>query len=432
MCRYDRRARPTRGQRKHEDHRIVTSLREHPRYAWLVALTTFLCFALSVGITQYAFSVFITELQAEFDWTRAQVSASFSFYALSAIAALPVGWLLDRFGARPVMAVSIAMLAVSHLLRPWMTELWHFYALSALQFAALPGATSMSGARLVAAWFEGNRGRWMGITAMGANVGGMTFSYLTAVLITRFGALDTYFIYGLLFAALLPMVLLVIRERPIRRTADGTEDTAPREVTGVLMREALRTRTFVLVAVGLVLAQLTYQSLMPQIVPHLENVGISRSDAALGLSLMAFFGMLGKLVLGSFSDRYPARYALVISLTTQVVGVVIILTAGTSMLVWLFVPVFGFGFGAFGAIMPLLVQQTFGLRSFGTILGSISFLTLVPALIGPPLVGASFDATGSYQIAFLTISGLFIVAAIALAATRPMAARPAVEVVGAR
>jgi uncharacterized membrane protein (DUF485 family) len=88
--------------------------------------------------------------------------------------------------------------------------------------------------------------------------------------------------------------------------------------------------------------------------------------------------------------------------------------------VWLFVPIFGLGFGALGAVQPLLVQETFGLLAFSVIFGLINFLTLASALIGPPLVGASFDATGSYQTAFLTISVLFVVAAVAISFARPL------------
>ncbi len=402
----------------------MTGLRAHPRYPWLVAFTAFLSFALTVGITQYAFGVFVAPLEEEFGWSRAQVMGTFSLLALSGVAALPTGWLLDRFGVRPVMAVALLMLAVSHLLRPLVTELWHFYALSALQFAASPGSTVIAGARLVGMWFDHHRGRAMGITATGANVGGMVFSVLTAVLVGWVGWRTSYFVYGLLFAALIPMVLLIVRERPARTVVNSRGDVvaAPAE-TGLQLSDVLRLRVFYLVAIGLVLAQLTYQVLLPQLQPHLENVGIETRTAALGLSVLAFFGVVGKVVLGAFCDRYPARYALLISLTMQITGIAILLLAGSSRIVWVFVPVFGFGFGSLGAIMPLLVQETFGLRSFGTIFGTLTFLTVSTALVAPPLVGASFDATGSYQLAFTIVGGLFVVAAISIALTRPVMRR---------
>src|SRR5690606_36172603 len=109
-------------------------------YPILIAFVAFLSFTLTIGITQYSFGVFVTELEGEFGWTRSEVSVALSFVALSGAVALPVGWALDRFGARPVMIASLTALALSQFLRPFMTELLHFYALNALQFAGIPGA----------------------------------------------------------------------------------------------------------------------------------------------------------------------------------------------------------------------------------------------------------------------------------------------------
>src|SRR5690606_1399444 len=209
---------------------------------------------------QYSFGVFVTELEAEFGWTRSQVSGALSFFALGMAASLPVGWALDRWGARPVMMASLILLASSQFLRPFMTELWHFYALNALQFLGIPGAALITGARLVGIWFQQKRGRAMGLTAMGANFGGIVFSSVTATLIGAVGWQGTYLTYGFLYAALVPVVFLVIRER--RTTTAGAEEQ-PAVVTGVTLPRALRSRTFWTVVLALLFTQVTYQSVLP-------------------------------------------------------------------------------------------------------------------------------------------------------------------------
>ncbi|MDA0815812.1 MAG: MFS transporter [Chloroflexi bacterium] len=395
-------------------------------YPILVAFVAFCSFALTIGITQYSFGVFVTELEGEFGWTRSEVSVAMSFFAIGGAAALPVGWALDRYGARPVMIVSLAAMMLSQFLRPFMDELWQFYALNALQFAGMPGAALITGARLVGIWFERTRGRAMGFTAMGANLGGIIFSSLTASLIAGIGWRGAYTTYGLLFAILIPVVFLVVRERPPAPRAAG-DTTTPVALPGVTLRAALRSRAFYLVVLALLFAQVTYQSILPQLVPHLENVGISRTQAAAAISAFAFFGMGGKVFFGWFCERFPARYALVTSLACQIAGIAILLTAGSAWWVWAFVPVFGLGFGALGVIMPLLVQETFGMLAFGTIFGMVNFLTLGAALVGPALVGISFDATGSYQLAFTTIAGLFVLAAAIVSFVRPVTSRPVDE-----
>lgn len=385
---------------------------------WAVAFVLFLAFTLTVGITQYSFGVFVTELENDFGWSRAEITAAISFFALAGLAAPPIGILLDRYGARPVMAASVAALAISLLPRPWMTELWQFYALNAIQYAAMPGAVMITAGRIVGMWFEGSRGRAMGLTSMGANFGGIIFASLTALLISSIGWRGSYFVYGLLFLALLPVVLLVIREREVEPGA-GAHEARTGAILGATVAEALRSRAFYLVVASLLLAQLTYGSVLPQIVPHLENVGVSKGEAAAALSLFALFGMCGKVLFGYLTERRPTRYIVGASLGCQVAGLWILLAAGSSSAFWFAVPIFGLGFGALGALMPLLVQETFGLRSYGTIFGLVNFATLAAALAGPLLVGASFDATGSYRLAFTVLSFTFIVAAVIVAFARP-------------
>ncbi|MYD64964.1 MAG: MFS transporter [Chloroflexi bacterium] len=386
----------------------------------VIAFVVFLSFTLTVGITQYSFGVFVTDLEGDLGWSRAEITAAVSFFALVGIFSLPAGWLLDRYGARPVMAASLTALAVSYLLRPLMTEVWQFYALNAIQFAAMPGAVIITAGRVVGEWFEASRGRAMGLTAMGANFGGIIFSSLTATLITTIGWRSSYFVYGLLFAALVPVVILVVRDR--RSAVDeGGEEAGDHDpaLGGATVAQALRSRPFWLVTLALVLATMTYGSVLPQVVPHLENEGVSKTSAAAALSLFALFGMCGKVSFGWMTERLPSRYVMAASIACQVTGLWVLLAAGSASWFWAAVPVFGLGFGALGALMPLLVQETFGLRAFGTIFGLINFATLGSALAGPLWVGASFEETGSYRFAFMALSVAFVVAAATVAFARP-------------
>ncbi len=374
---------------------------------------------MSVGIVQYSFGVFVTELESEFGWSRTQVNGALSLFAVTGLFAPAVGWILDKYGSKRVMAISMVALAVSQFLRPLMTDVWHFYALSAIQYAAFPGAIMLPSGKLIGLWFEGSRGRAMGLTAMGANFGGFVFAWLTDVLV---GAVDwrtTYFIYGILFAMLVPPILLVIKDGPASAARDdGT--TVARDQSGFSASEAMRTRAFVLIVIGLFLATFTYQSVLTQIVPHLEDIGIDRARAAIALSFISLAGMGGKVFFGWLTDIFPVRYAVGVSLGCQVIGLLILITVGTSSpLLWVFVPIFGVGFGGLGSLMPLVVQNTFGLKAFGSIFGMLNFFILGAALLGPPLVGLSFDTWGSYSPAFLTLSVFFVVGAIVMAFAVP-------------
>jgi MFS family permease len=218
---------------------------------------------------------------------------------------------------------------------------------------------------------------------------------------------------------LVPPILLVIKDGPASAARDdGT--TVARDQSGFSASEAMRTRAFVLIVIGLFLATFTYQSVLTQIVPHLEDIGIDRARAAIALSFISLAGMGGKVFFGWLTDIFPVRYAVGVSLGCQVIGLLILITVGTSSpLLWVFVPIFGVGFGGLGSLMPLVVQNTFGLKAFGSIFGMLNFFILGAALLGPPLVGLSFDTWGSYSPAFLTLSVFFVVGAIVMAFAVP-------------
>ena len=70
--------------------------------------------------------------------------------------------------------------------------------------------------------------------------------------------------------------------------------------------------------------------------------------------------------------------------------------------------------GAFGALSPLIVQENFGVKYFGSIMGLISLATIIPHVSGPLIAGVSYDLTGNYNTAFIVVSVLFLTASFIL------------------
>ncbi|MDP3061873.1 MAG: MFS transporter, partial [Chloroflexota bacterium] len=406
-------------------------------YGWYVIAVAFATTGLAVGTGQYAFGVYVRPLEQEFGWTRTQVNAALSLGAVSGLIAPLVGRLTDRFGSRRVMALSLLMIALSYLLRPFMTQLWQWYALNVLMFIGFPGATILPAGKLVGLWFERTRGRMMGLTTMGNNFGGLTMAPLAGYIVGASGWLWGYVAFGLLALLVAPAAALVVRDRPedvqreqarwegAGRHSEGRGGSARRVVSGLTVREALRSPTFYLMTLGLLLAGFTYPSVLTQLIPHMENEGVPVQRAALALSVLAGFGMAGKLAFGLLAERITARYALMLSLSMQVGCLVLLLSIrANSPLLWLFVALIGLPFGAVGALMPLIVQETFGLRHFASLLGLVNMATVVSSIVGPLLAGASFDATGSYRANFMAVMGIFSLGVVVLGlARRPAMAR---------
>ena len=143
----------------------------------------FASMAVAIGTGQYAFGVFVEPLEQQFAWSRTQINASLSFFAIGSLSAPLVGRIMDKVGARPVMAASLILFGGSYLLRPFMSELWHWYALSIMQFAGMPGSAMLPAGKLIGTWFPRTRGRMLGIAMMGANFGGVVMPVFASVLV---------------------------------------------------------------------------------------------------------------------------------------------------------------------------------------------------------------------------------------------------------
>lgn len=393
-----------------------------------IAVIVFLSTGLSVGMAQYAFGEFSGPLREEFGWSQTQLNFSLAFSFISGILAPFVGNLSDRIGIRPVMFASLLIIAVGFLLRPLISELWHWYLFSALVYAGFPGATIMPAGKMVGMWFPKTRGRVMGAVVAGNNFGGVTMPPLAAAIIATVSWQMAYVTFGVIMAALAAVALIVIVEDENKiesemiRTGRGDQAQVARAAAraGLTVRQAVANRNFWLIMIGLVAATFTYQGVLTQLRQHFEESGFAPAVATTAVSAIAGMGIASKLAFGRASEKITARIATMISVALQGVGVFIIASVDTNALMWVGIFIFGLGFGGLGALIVLIVQEAFGMKEFGGIMGLMQVGMIASGVGAPLLAGAIHDSTGSFNNSFLIVVAIFIVGIVAFALTRPI------------
>ena len=406
---------------------FITKIRQIYR-GYPIAIVVFLSTGLSVGMTQYAFGEFAGPLKEQFGWSQTQLNLSLAFSFISGLCAPFVGTLSDRIGIRPVMFGSILIIAIGFLMRPFITELWHWYLFSALVYTGFPGATVLPGGKMVGLWFPRTRGRMMGAVMAGNNFGGITMPPLAAAIIVVFNWQTAYVVFGVIMGALAVMALFVIVEdekkveSEMKRTGRGDQAQIARAAAqaGVTLKQALRNRNFWLVTVGLVAATFTYQGVLTQLRQHFEESGFTPAMATTAVSTIAGMGIFSKLAFGRASEKITARIATILSIGLQMVGVLIIAQVDASHLLWLGIFVFGLGFGGLGALALLVVQEMFGMKEFGGIMGIMQVGMIASGTGAPMMAGAIHDSSGSFDSAFLIVAAIFVVGIAALSLARPI------------
>ena len=366
--------------------------------------------------------MFVEPLEQEFGWTRTQINLSLSIGLISGLLSPLVGWGVDKYGSRVIMTVSLVIVAASFFLRAGMTELWQWYALSALLAVGFPG-TFLPIGKLVGTWFPATRGRMMGTAITGNNVFGLIGVPLLSLVIQTQSWRLAYAIIGAGVLIIAVAVWFIVRsvsepsEVPSSKTgSSGVNAMLP---TDYSLREALNIRKFWLLLAGVTCAGFSYPSFMTQLIPHMQAVGWGSSKATLVLTVLAGTALASKITWGLLSERMTARISFVIAILIMSSGVVLVTLAGSSVLVWPAIVYFGAGFGGIGPLMSLVVMETFGLRNFGSIQGVVTMvLATVPVLIGPIVAGSLFDLTGSYETSFWIVSGIFAVGGLLVLSVR--------------
>jgi OFA family oxalate/formate antiporter-like MFS transporter len=130
--------------------------------------------------------------------------------------------------------------------------------------------------------------------------------------------------------------------------------------------------------------------------------------------------VLGRLFGGFLSDWYMARFRIsrkpVLYFTTLGVGLAALLCFQVdSTLEMILVSVLlGFCYGSGLAVFPTYLGDLFGVRNVAVLFGVGALFVGGLGAVGPVLYGFSYDATGSYNLAFLVTGVLCIASAICL------------------
>lgn len=409
---------------------------------WIVAATFFSALIFS-GCGFYAFSLFVTPIETEFGWSRGQLMTALTIYFLVSGGTAPfVGRLVDRLGARMVMAAGALIAGTSFILLSLVQARWHFYASYTLTGLGMSASGMVPTTAVVSNWFERRRGTAIGIMSAGLGAGGLLLAPLIGgYLIPGFDWRITYRIMAGMVWLLIPIVLLVIRTRPedLGLHPDGREEpeassqasTATESSKGLTPLMAVATAAFWLTAISFLTHGFSEVTVLQNQVPYLEGAGFPIATAAGILGGVGLFSTIGKFGFGWLCDRMPVRYVCAIGLGLQLSGTVILMNVGptTPMAVlWAYATIMGLGVGSWLPSMSMLVSTNFGLASYGAIFGMIGFSQSIGAATGPITAGYMYDTMGTYYWAFILLISSYVVSTLSvLMVRRPSALENRIE-----
>ena len=402
-------------------------------YGYWIVVTAFFCAFIHSGCGFYAFSLFVTPLQADFGWGRGGIMIALTiFFLIGGVTAPYVGRLVDRYGAKKVLALGAAITGLGFVLLSLVQSLWHFYGGYIIVGVGMAATGMVPATTIVSNWFEKRRGTAIGIMSAGIGAGGFALAPLIgAYLIPNFGWRVSYFALALITWLLIPLVLLVIKTKPadMGLYPDGRQDSEtvaetealPSASEGLTLKMALATSSFWLIAVSFLANGFSEVGLLQNQVPYLVDVGFPLTTAATAYGVVGLWSLIGKFGFGWLCDRIQAKYACAIGFGVQLVGIIILMNVRPTAppaLLWLYAVVIGFGVGSWLPTMSMLISTNFGLAAYGTIFGMVTLAQSIGTSTGPLMAGYMYDTMGSYHWAFIIFLALFAVAIVTILAVR--------------
>ena len=362
---------------------------------------------------------FIDPLQAEFGWSRTEISLGITIYGLLAALLAPVfGRMADRYGVRPVALGSLAAFGVvfaSFALIPGSLA-WYYFVWVLVGLVGI-GSTPVTWTRAVNVWFYRHRGLALGLTLMGTSVSAVLLPLITVALLEWQGWRAAYAGLALLpLLVALPIGLLWFREpQPEERPAELQAASAA-GLPGWTLPEALRSRGFWLMWISILLVSFAYGGSLVHLPSMLGAQGFSRPETA---SVMMVFGLsiaAGRLITGLLLDRFWAPFVTLPILSLPALACWMLATDHSMTMTVAVLSAFllGFAAGAETDLIAYLAGRYFGMANYGQIYGVLYMAFGIAASLSPTAYGWVRDTTGSYDPILFAAAVMFIVGAVLL------------------
>lgn len=292
-------------------------------YGWIVAATTFLTLLCAAGVRATP-SILIVPLEEAFGWSRATISAAISINLLLYGLMGPfAAALMERFGIRRVVVVSLSIICLGVALTTQMKHPWQLILCWGVLVGLGTGTTAtVLGATVVNRWFHERRGLVMGVLTAATATGQLIFLPILARLVQLKGWQAVPTVVASVLLCVIPLVAIFVRDRPsdIGLRAYGAPESSvepPRSTRSPLvnafavLRNGSRSRDFWLLFASFFVCGATTNGLVgTHLVPACMDHGIPEVRAAGLLAMMGVFDLVGTTASGWLSDRMDSRWLL--------------------------------------------------------------------------------------------------------------------------
>lgn len=384
---------------------------------WWIVLAMVLGLTFGTGaVAHYVMGPLIKVITAEFGWSRGAMSGAVSlFFAGAALSFVAFGALVDRWGPRRVVLLSMSMLAASLLLLQFGDKLWHFYLILLIMGLCGGGATAVPYVKAIAASIDHRRGLALGLGAAGAGLGGIILPFYMVEMLDAYG-------WRTAVTGLAVLILLVplpgawfalAGMRPLRRE----RTVAEKDDSSYLL--LFRSVPFWQVAISITLVSFAVNGIIVHAVPLLTDRGMSAAGAAGAMGVIGVTSALARVISGYLMDLFFAPYVAALSFFLAAAGSTLLMLGGTGPAVYAALILIAFTLGSEVDAMNYLLSRYLPMAVIGKAIGLTFAVFTLAGSAAVAALGASYDVFGSYEYGLAVSSVLAILASLLVRSLGP-------------
>jgi OFA family oxalate/formate antiporter-like MFS transporter len=397
------------------------------------------CMAMIANL-QYGWTLFVNPIADKHGWTKAAIQVAFTIFVLTETWLVPIeGYLVDRFGPRPVVLAGGLLCGIGWVLNSYADSLVLLYAAAALSGI---GAGAVYGTCVGNAlkWFPDRRGLAAGLTAAGFGAGSaLTILPITAI-IKSMGYEAAFLYFGIGQGLVVMMLALALtdprhvlsaalRQRvatPSTRVTQTRRNYSPMQVLRKPVFWVMYAM-FVMVAAGGLMATAQLAPIAKDFkimdVP-VSILGLTLPALTFALTIDRVLNGLTRPFFGWVSDRIGRELTMFIAFALESVGILALYQFGADPVAFVILTgIVFFAWGEIYSLFPSTCADTFGSEYAAANAGMLYTAKGTAALL-VPLSSLLTAATGSWHAVFVVASAMNAAAAIlAWFVLRPMRRR---------
>lgn len=361
--------------------------------------TVFIAYAI-----RYGYGMLLPEMLPALNISKAEAGVIYASYFLAYTIFSPiVGLLSDRYDVRILLTCFTALLAAGSFLMAYATTVLSasiFFTLAGIGHAACWGPV----VALVQKWVpDHRRGAALAVTTMGSQSGIAFWSLLLPAIIGRYNWQAGWISMGCLGFCVAGLNFLLLGNPP--DLADRCRSGAPGGGPSVRGRtpywQLLRSEKLWLIGLSYLFVGFTV--LVPTTffcAYATEELHLPYAVATGFITVIAVTGLVGKLVLGIFSDKWGRIRVMMLCGILMGVGCWGMVATKSLAGIYTCCGLYGLGFGAVWPVYAAAAPDYFNKAAAGSVIGLWTVFLGVGSMLSPVVCGWAIDTTGTYAWAF--------------------------------